>query len=728
MKRLFIILLVAVTLSAHAQKSGRKNILGGNPIDSLWSELAVAHTPADSIKILFNLYDLNSSIHSVEKARKDNKWILSQLYDVSYRTKDYQSALDAIRYIATASGYDRNNVDVQLRRLATFPESNERREVETLLRLQNYFRMLRDTTLSGDERRENFYKIRTEVEKNKNQKTLYDKIDQHFALVLFGSNLVQNEKLEKYLLDLRRYVETAEDKNDIIKSYYYRIAAILYDEAQNGHKSVEADIDYLNTLNNREAIYRKTGRVYRNYDYTRFTIYRRMLTNYASMHPDSVRNVYSQLQVIMKNLPPDQLAPKEKMSVEAMWAMFNKQYDKALPILRELMSSKPYNSKPPYLLSYIQAASALQAISDLEIGQQKYTEMILERAREAADTEYARMRIEYEIDTLEASAVNAKQHAKALDRKSEEMSNTYFQYALIAIGVFLLILLILQRISSLRRRRVANQLRESNLELKKERDLLRATKNELEKANENSRKAIRQKSEFIQNISHEISEPAKAIVGFTQLITDSIPQERRKYLEGFVDIVNLNCDILQRIVGDILESAEIEGSVNTVTVTHFQLENACRLVAETMQPRLNENQSIVVEKLLVNGKPSETDYGVDNDARRLDQILSYLLSNAIKFSPKGTITLRPEIDTLAGTMSVSVTDQGPGIPAGKEDVIFEKYEKLGHFSSGLGLGLYISRELARLLGGTVDVDTTRRHGARFIVTLPINLHIKKGKK
>ena len=694
--------------------------------DSLWTQLSLASTKTDSIEILYNLYDLNSAVSNSEEARKDNIWILSHLYDVASRQNDEMSTFEALRGLASSGHLDGGNLDLQLRRLKQYPGSVQRRETESFLKLQNYFKLLRDSTLTESDRQQHFSIVRREAELSKNRKDLYDRLDQQFALVLFGSNLIHPELLDKYLLDLRRYVEMTEDKTNVIRSYYYRIAAILYDDAGEGAKSLEAHRSLLKLLDKREEELRKQGRIYKNFDALRFGVLRMMLSHYADMSPDSVALIHKELLELEKSLPKGQVTDLEKRTVRAMWNMHFKKYDEALKDLRVIIASKRYRDRQSYILAYIEAASAVNALNDIKEGQNRYIEILMDRARDAADAEYARMRIEYEIDTLEASTDSAREFARAAGRQTAKVSNQYLRYGIVALGVFLLSLVILQIVANRRRKRVAQKLLISNNELKLERDRLQVTKHELEQANEKAREAVRKKVEFIHNVSHEISEPARAIVGFTQLITDSIPEERRRYLQKFIDVLQHNCEILEQIVSDILDSTEVEeNTVTTIEVTHFSLEERCKLVAQTFIPRLNENQTLIVENLQVIGSAPSDDYGVDTDSRRLEQILINLVSNAIKFCPKGEITISPVIDYEHGIFSVAVTDQGPGIPPGKENIVFERFEKLGHFAEGLGLGLFVCKQLAHLLGGDVVVDTEHGRGARFVVTLPLNFRPEK---
>jgi signal transduction histidine kinase len=111
---------------------------------------------------------------------------------------------------------------------------------------------------------------------------------------------------------------------------------------------------------------------------------------------------------------------------------------------------------------------------------------------------------------------------------------------------------------------------------------------------------------------------------------------------------------------------------------------------------------------------------IDTDPTRAEQVIINLLTNAAKFTEKGRISVLYGIDTAENVAKIVVEDTGSGIPAGKEQKIFERFYKGSQITQGIGLGLPICRLVSRLLGGSVDLDTTYTSGARFIFTLPIN--------
>ena len=116
----------------------------------------------------------------------------------------------------------------------------------------------------------------------------------------------------------------------------------------------------------------------------------------------------------------------------------------------------------------------------------------------------------------------------------------------------------------------------------------------------------------------------------------------------------------------------------------------------------------------------QDDVNIYTDPHRVEQVLLNLLTNAAKFTEKGTITLSYEFSSDRENLIFTVTDTGIGIPRGKEEIIFTRFEKLNSTTQGNGLGLYISRLLAGLLKGSLRLDPDYRQGARFIFTIPVN--------
>ena len=229
------------------------------------------------------------------------------------------------------------------------------------------------------------------------------------------------------------------------------------------------------------------------------------------------------------------------------------------------------------------------------------------------------------------------------------------------------------------------------------------------------------KSAFLANMSHEIRTPLNAIVGFSSLMqSEELSQEERA---EYCDIVVNNSEMLLTLLNDILEISSLEcGKIrfNYASEEIVQIcQHALMTTAHTRQEGVEGRFECAVDSFMLT-----------TDAHRLSRILINLLTNAGKFTSEGSITLGVEIDKEHGEVLFSVTDTGPGIPPDKQEMVFNRFEKLeGNKKKGTGLGLAICRQIAVIIGGRIWVDPTYTGGARFIFAHPLDIGTgRKGRK
>ena len=240
---------------------------------------------------------------------------------------------------------------------------------------------------------------------------------------------------------------------------------------------------------------------------------------------------------------------------------------------------------------------------------------------------------------------------------------------------------------------------------------IKDTEEVLISAREKAEESDRMKSAFLANMSHEIRTPLNAIVGFSELISDeSISAGEKK---EFFSIINNNSYLLLNLINDILDLSRLESGNMKFIIEKTNLSDCCRNALASVEHRVFPGVQLTYT-------PSEDPLHIQTDSIRLQQLLINLLTNACKFTKEGEINLSYQIDEDKQRVRITVTDTGCGIPEDKQKAIFERFEKVDEYAQGTGLGLSISQTIIEHLGGSIQLDPTYKHGARFIVLHPYN--------
>jgi PAS domain S-box-containing protein len=253
------------------------------------------------------------------------------------------------------------------------------------------------------------------------------------------------------------------------------------------------------------------------------------------------------------------------------------------------------------------------------------------------------------------------------------------------------------------------KVQEATAELAQQNELLRRQHIALEQAS-----AL--KSQFLANMSHEFRTPLNAILGYTHMllngVTGPVSDPQRKSLSR----IDSNSRHLLALINDILDITRIEAGRMPLNLTMFRIPDLLTEVMSELEPIIKRSNLEVATR--VRGKLPQ----IRSDRQKVKQVVLNLLSNALKFTPRGSVTVGAVYNQRAKTISIAVHDTGVGIPPESQAQVFEDFRQLDSSPArgygGTGLGLSICRRLAQMLGGVIELESTVGVGSTFTLKLP----------
>ncbi|MCP3136137.1 HAMP domain-containing protein [Pyxidicoccus xibeiensis] len=294
-------------------------------------------------------------------------------------------------------------------------------------------------------------------------------------------------------------------------------------------------------------------------------------------------------------------------------------------------------------------------------------------------------------------------------------------------------------------KRQQEELRTTNEELQDKAKLLSEQKSEVERKNgevEQAKRALEEKaeqlsltskykSEFLANMSHELRTPLNSLLILSQTLSDNVEGNLTSRQVEFAKTIHASGADLLELINDILDLSKIESGTMAVDVGPLRFTDLREFVDRTFR-QVADKKGLEFNIGLADALPGE----METDAKRLQQVLKNLLSNAFKFTESGSVALRigmaksgwsadhPVLSGAPAVVAFTVVDTGIGIPKDKHQIIFEAFQQADGSTArkygGTGLGLSISREIARLLGGEIRLESEVNKGSIFTLYLPLD--------
>ena len=307
---------------------------------------------------------------------------------------------------------------------------------------------------------------------------------------------------------------------------------------------------------------------------------------------------------------------------------------------------------------------------------------------------------------LEIARLQNETKELQLTLQRKRLRNTYLIIGLLG---FVLVLggLLFARVVKLNRR-----LKASEALVKAQISHLVAAGEELRLAKESADRASRMKSDFIQNMSHEVRTPLNSVVGFSQVLASKFRDDPAA--AEYASIIVSSSMSLLRLVDDVLNVAYLDQAEELPRTDCTAMNDNCHDCVSKTLSQVRPGVTMIFE-------PSTDDPVVHTNLKRVMQVLQHLLHNAAKFTVEGEIILTYDCLVAERLMRFTVTDTGPGIPPAEQEAVFERFVKLDAFSQGTGLGLPVCRMTALKLGGSLRIDASYTDGCRMILEVPFDL-------
>ena len=652
MKKLIILLLSVFALfpgfTAEAKNSAK--ILKSR------QRLAQAESAKDSIRILYDILDLSP--------REDYPRVGREIDKVAERSGDVKTRYDVARQIANSIYDDPTLAEIE-KHVRSLPKSKEQRETELFVKIR---RLAVRAKRAGDDERK---RVLSETMALDDYNTLdeYQKIERLYTICEYLSGFVKGDMLVEYLDDLSQLMKDSDIESYSLYNVFYTESANIYSSIGESEKALAADRELLNVIDNLEKKYQAQGRMYRNYNLSRYVIYRRMLSNYKSLSVDEVNELYGKIRDLcqLDEEVAEDFALKSRTA--AYHAMKNGRYVEALSFIRrQLRLNNTVAVRRQMLEMMLEAAKATGdstaielASRDLEVSQREYAML-------DSLTKYHELQLRYDLNMLKSENSRLE-----LQNKNNEITSTRRLMGFVMVGwVIFGILVIVLLFYWTRYRRTSNDLREFVRSLSDERDELKQrTYREYE--SKNGKKLAHTPTPKLKNLS----------------------------------------EIMNYIINDVLYIS----SLGVSTKSHFKETFPVRWAMKNAVPGI-ENTGRA--DLSIDITYPDENFEINTDKECLEYTLNHLVRMAVKMAPQnGTVGISCREDKTLKMAVFSVWHSGMNIPEGEEEKLFENFVNYKSLSEGGEAALFMCRMVNFFLTSSLRADKSYKNGGRVMLMVPL---------
>lgn len=661
-------------------------------------------TPADSLKSLFVHAEtqqermercLNLDNYYRNYLLKDSLPLTHILLEEGIKSNNEYIIADALRKIIL--GIDRkvrvltNDSVLHYLNLAERYLTGERRKSFVTEVHLKHIRSISDWT--DDESRTINELTKKYADSKENPKDIYFQIERNYALGMAAALSISEARLEAYK-NASRYFDRLFDLIQELPIEYG--AELLFWVNDNiylsylNSKENEKTVAFLETMMNMLEQYKETPDVrkdsYQNFEY----VY--MLYYLGMAHFPSLVGYEKAYDCLIKS---DKMLRKRD-DLLTLYFSYRSFYEDMGDYNKTIL----YQDSVIYLMKSDDSATALAVLSSAYKDQAKsYAALHNYKAAYARMEEYDVLRekmINEESNRLRAE-MDTRYDLNHLELERERLISRNRHIASLAISFVLLLSIawgISQRLHLNKQKLIQKKLVESNKEVIRQ--------------SEKAQESEKMKTAFVNSMCHEIRTPLNAINGFSNLLLDeSIDAECK---EEFPELIQKNTDLLTRLLTDLLEVSTLSSSVEELPMEEADIYSICMQEMDKLESTEKKKDIRYCLDL------DEGNCNIRTNVPYLSQTIAHLLNNANKFTESGQITL--SCHKVDNQLVIKVTDTGIGIPAEKQEWVFDRFTKLDEFKPGAGLGLYICQLIVKRLGGTIQIDKEYTQGTSFVLTFP----------
>lgn len=648
-----------VTIFALLASSGIATARKYNPeavLPQLHQQLAQAASPQDSVKILYDIYDISP--------RRDKIAVGRTLYDVAGRAKDVNAQLDIMRLNSNLYNNE-SELDRLHMQTRKFTPTQEQRETELFLKMRklSYASRQPDKEMPMD-----ITQIINRLDLTPDdQMDNIDRLLNIYTVAAYMRNVPDSKLLEQYVDSMVHMVNNGNYRLYALRNIIYSEAANIYSDAGQTRKAVEANRKMLEVIDGLEQKYLKAGRKYRDYDVSRYIVYRRMLRNYKALTPNEVDRYYNSILKLAETNPDIEADLKTNRTPHAFYYMAHGHYAKTIPLLKEAINdgyAYPVKRQLHIMLQKAaretgDSATLLKSLADLN----NLTDS-LENSNLA--DRYRELQIAYEVNTLAAD--NYKKRIEEAEAETARL-RTNFTYNLLIWGLFAITLTILlfywtrYRTNIARLRRLADS-------MAMQRDMLKNSK------------------------YNDYGHPDTYIHGNHIKTSDTRT-------------------LIESILTSVLYTAAIG---NNERNNHMEKQSA----TEILQNVKHESDGHLIPASHLRIAYPEPDFDISTDVDCLKYLLEHIIKFAYSRGADSPVTLTAKHTDKSNRIQFIFTHSGPRIPRGYEESLFEYIVNIEALSKREDSSMMICRLVALLLQCNITYNPHTEGPAQLILSLPMN--------